>query len=262
MPAHNCEDYIESAIGSILNQTYKNLELVVVDDYSSDTTGQVIDRLAKKDKRVRAFHNKRNIKQTRTRNFAINQAKGKFITLMDADDFRHPESLEKQLHFLLAHPDVVAVGTAAEICDEKMKRLNDRVYPLENSEIRRTFFRYSPFCLASIMVRVELLGPETYDPSMEPAEDIDLMMRLGAKGKLANLPEVLYSVRTHKHSVTQRGARIMEKNTFRARRKAVREYGYKMTLLDRIYNAIQYLSMYLMPPRFRFWLFNKLRSSS
>ncbi|OVE78950.1 hypothetical protein BVY00_01460 [bacterium G20] len=261
MPAWNNEAYIEAAVNSLIDQTYKDWELVVVNDYSNDKTGKVIDSLAKKDKRIRAFHNKQNIKQTRTRNFAISQAKGEYIALLDSDDERPPTSLEKQVKFLEANPDVVAVGTGAEICDIHMNRLNDRLYPLENEQIRRTFFRYSPFCLASLMIRAKALDSPAYNPDVEPAEDIDLAMRLGMKGKLANLPEILYRVRTHKQSVTQRGARVMEKKTFGIRRKAVKQYGYKMTLADMIYNILQFSSMYLMPPRFRFWLFNKIRSS-
>lgn len=261
MPAYNNENYIETAIASLIGQTYKNWELIVVNDCSSDKTGEVIDLLAKKDQRIRPFHNRKNIKQTRTRNFAISEAKGKYVTLLDSDDERKPASLQKQVEFLESNPDVVAVGTAVEWCDDNMKRLNDRRYPLSDEQIRKTFFRYSPFCLASLMIRAKALGTPAYNPDVEPAEDIDLAMRLGMKGKLANLSEVLYRVRTHPQSVTQRGARIMEKNTFKIRRKAVREYGYKMTLADKIYNVVQWLSMYLMPPRFRFWLFNKIRSS-
>lgn len=261
MPAWNNENYVEGAVNSLLAQTYKNWELIVVDDCSTDDTGKVIDRLAKKDKRIKAFHNKQNIKQTRTRNFAISKAKGKYVTLLDSDDERYPTSLQKQVEFLETHPDYVAVGTACELCDEQMNRLNDRRYPLDNEKIRRTFFRYSPFCLASVMEQAKCLENPAYDADIEPTEDIDLAMRLGARGKLANLPDVLYRVRTHKQSVTQRGARVMEKKTFYVRRKAVREYGYKMSFADRIYNFVQFISMYMMPPRFRFWLFNKIRSS-
>src|SRR6266404_2888512 len=93
MPAWNNEHYIEAAIDSLLRQTYRNWELIVVNDCSSDKTGEVIDRLAKKDKRIKAFHNPKNIKQTRSRNFAISKAKGQYVTLLDSDDERVPTSL-------------------------------------------------------------------------------------------------------------------------------------------------------------------------
>ncbi len=260
MPAYNCELYIEAAVQSILDQTYKDFELIIVNDCSTDNTGQIIDALTKKDSRIKVFHNKNNIKQTRTRNFAIKQAKGAYIALMDGDDIRQSTSIAKQVDFLEEHPKVVVVGTGAAICDQQMKHLNDRLYPLVDSQIRRTFFRYSPFCLASLMIRSDKLEQPAYNAELEPAEDIDLAMRLGKVGRLANLPEVLYKVRTHKQSVTQVGARLMEKNTLYVRIKAVAEYGYHITLTDKLYFAVQLGTMYLMPPRFRFWLFNMIRS--
>ena len=163
--------------------------------------------------------------------------------------------------FLEANPDVVAVGTGCQWCDEKMNRLNDRLYPLHDQEIRRTFMRYSPFCLPSVMIRASALDDPAFDVSMEPAEDIDLAMRLGMKGRLANLPEPLYRIRTHPRSVTQVGIRAMEKKTFEIRRKGTREYGYHATATDLAWNAAQYATMYLMPGSVRFRLFNRMRAS-
>ncbi len=261
MPTWNQAAYIESAVASLLDQTFTNWELVVVDDCSTDETPSILERLSRSDDRIRAYRNETNIKQTRTRNFAISHARGVYITLLDSDDEREPASLEEQVAFLEENPDVVAVGTGAQWCDENMNRLNDRLYPLTDPEIRRTFLRYSPFCLSSLMIRSSVLGSPAYDPAMEPAEDIDLAMRLGTKGKLANLPGTYYRVRTHPQSVTQRDIRVMERKTFSIRRKAVREYGYRAGVVDLGMNVAQYVTMYLMPGSFRFWLFNKMRSS-
>lgn len=261
MATWNSARYLDAAVASLRAQTYPHWELVVVNDCSTDDTAEVLDRLASGESRIRVFTNEVNIKQTRTRNLAISEARGKYVTLLDSDDERKPRSLELQVGYLEEHPDTVVVGTGAEWCDESMNRLNDRLYPLDDAAIRRTFFRYSPFCLASMMIRVSALDSPAYDPAMEPAEDIDLAMRLGMKGKLANLPEPLYRVRTHTQSVTQRGMRVMEKNTFRIRRKARREYGYRMTPQDAGLNALQFTSMYLMPTRVRFALFNRMRAS-
>jgi hypothetical protein len=121
--------------------------------------------------------------------------------------------------------------------------------------------RYSPFCLPSVMIRACALDQPAFDPAMEPAEDIDLAMRLGMKGKLANLPEPLYRIRAHSRSVTQVGIRAMEKKTFQIRRKGVREYGYKATAVDLAWNGAQYATMYVMPGSLRFRLFNRMRAS-
>ncbi len=262
MPVYNCEQYVEAALDSITQQTYTNLEIIAVDDCSKDNSWQVLQQCAKKDPRIKLLRNKQNIKQTRTRNFAIGQAKGDYVTFMDADDERILTSIEKQVQYLEDHPKAVVVGGAAEFCDETMNRINDRFYPTDDQAIRRAFFRYSPFCLASMMTRRECLDKDQpYKVAMEPAEDIDLAMRLGTIGEMGNLNEVIYRVRTHKQSVTQTYARVMEKNTLYLRIKAVLEYGYTITLADKFYFVAQLMTMYLMPGRFRFWLFNKLRAS-
>jgi glycosyltransferase involved in cell wall biosynthesis len=261
MPTRNHSAYLETAIGSLQAQTYANWELVVVDDCSTDDTPSVLDRLGQADARIRAYRNETNLRQTRTRNFAIGEALGTYIAQLDSDDEREPTSLEQQVAFLEANPDVVAVGTGCQWCDEELNRLNDRLYPLTDSEIRRTFMRYSPFCLSSVVMRASVLEQPVFDPAMEPAEDIDLAMRLGMKGKLANLPGTLYRIRTHPHSVTQVDIRPMEKQTFRIRRKAVREYGYRASLGDLVWNAAQYATMYVMPGSWRVRLFNRMRAT-
>ena len=261
MPTRNNARYLDAAIGSLVDQTYRNWELIVVDDDSTDETPEVLSRLSKADSRIRPYRNETNLKQTRTRNFAVGEAVGVYIGQLDSDDERKPTSLEQQVQLLEANPDVVAVGTGCEWCDENMNRLNDRLYPTGDREIRRTFMRYSPFCLPSVMIRASALEQPAFDPAMEPAEDIDLAMRLGMKGKLANLPEPLYRIRTHPRSVTQVGIRAMEKQTFRIRRKGVREYGYRATPGDLGWNAAQWATMYVMPGSLRFRLFNRMRAT-
>lgn len=257
---YNCQRFIRQALDSLIDQTYKNLEIIVVDDHSSDKSWEIIKEYADKDKRIKPFRNKQNMRQAMTRNFAISQTKGEYLAQLDGDDIRTLSSIEKQVSYLASHPDVVAVGGGAEICDENMNHLNYRTYPTEDKEIRRKFLRYSPFCQSSLVIRKSVLDPKPYRPEMVPSEDIDLSFRLGEAGKLGNLGEVIYKVRTHKHSVTQRGARKMEKKTLYLRLKAVFEYGYEMSFSDKIYFAAQLTTMYLMPPRLRFWLFNKIRS--
>src|SRR5438128_1632773 len=105
MPVYNYENYVTAAVDSLLKQTYENLEIIVIDDQSKDDSWRVIQELAKKDKRIRPFQNPKNLKQTRTRNFGIGQAKGEFVAFMDADDERPINGLEQQVQYLLKHPD-------------------------------------------------------------------------------------------------------------------------------------------------------------
>lgn len=259
MPAYNCEDYIADALQSIIDQTYKNLEIIVVDDASTDGTWTMIQALAKQDKRIVALQNPQNLKIVGTLNRAVNRSKGKYLARMDGDDIREPDSINREVAFLEKHPDVVVVGGAAEFCDQQMNTLNKRAYPTSDQAIRSKIFRYSPFCHASIVIRAEAAGKDPYQYNW--AEDYDLYFRLAQKGKMANLPDVLYRVRTHKASVSRSKTRYQEKLTLYIRLKAVMEYGFSMTFSDKAYFAAQLATMYLMPSGFRFWLFNKLRAS-
>lgn len=111
MSCFNAERYLEQAMRSILNQSYRNLELIVIDDLSRDTTPQIIERLAREDARVRVLRNPTNRGTYVSRNQAFEQARGEFFTVMDADDFALPERLARQVHNLLAHPERIGVWT-------------------------------------------------------------------------------------------------------------------------------------------------------
>ena len=258
MPAFNCERYVADALESLIGQSYQNIEVVIVDDHSTDGTWAVIKEYAKKDSRIRPYRNAKNLKIVETLNFAISKSNGKYLARMDGDDMRTLDGIEKQVEFMEAHEEVAIVGGYAEVCDENMNVLNIRKYGLTDTDIRRKLFRYSPFTHAAIMMRASLLPERLY--RLDWAEDYDMYFRLGKAGTFANLATTLYRIRTHGESVSQTKARYQEKLTLYIRLKAVFEYGYTMSLSDKVYFGLQLITMYMMPPRFRFWLFNKIRS--
>ncbi|TXJ00169.1 MAG: glycosyltransferase family 2 protein [Neisseriales bacterium] len=111
MPVYNAEKYITEAVESILNQTYSDFEFIIIDDCSTDSSYQILQKYAEKDKRIRIFRNDTNRKQAYTKNFAIKLAKGKFIAFMDADDISLPARFTKQVTFMESHPDIGVCGT-------------------------------------------------------------------------------------------------------------------------------------------------------
>lgn len=257
MPVYNCENYLRLALDSITNQTYKNLEIIVVDDCSSDNSWEIIKEYEARDDRIKAYKNKENSKIVATMNFAISKSTGKYLARMDGDDEKVSDSIESQVAFMEKNEDVVVVGGTVEICDEEMNTLNNRSYLTTDREIRSKIFRFSPFAHAAIMMRAQLVPNEPY--KLNWAEDYDLYFRLGALGKFANLEKTIYRVRTHKQSVSRTKARHQENLTLYIRLKAVFEYGYKMKASDKWYFFMQLISMYMMPVELRFWLFNKIR---
>ena len=100
MPAFNSEDYLDISIKSVINQTYKNWELLIVNDSSQDDTPNILNKYVDIDSRIKIFNNKKRLGAAKSRDFAFNVAKGRFIAFLDSDDFWIPAKLEKQLKFM------------------------------------------------------------------------------------------------------------------------------------------------------------------
>ena len=124
MPAYNAEKYIEKAIMSVVNQTYTNWELIVIDDGSKDSTSEIVEKLAKKDERIAFYANEKNIGVARTRNRGFDLAKGEYVALLDSDDIWLEEKLEKQLA-LFSETDADIVYTSYGIVDVEGKKYKE-----------------------------------------------------------------------------------------------------------------------------------------
>lgn len=257
MPVYNGEEYLAEAVQSILDQTYANFELLIVDDGSSDGTAAIAQELSEKDDRVKVLRNKVNLKIVGTLNRAIDESKGKYIARMDSDDYKYPNAIEQQVAYLESHPDVVVVGGAIEVCGPNMGVLNHRAYPQSDAEVRSKIFRYNPFAHPAVMMNASLVGDERY--ALNWAEDYDMWFRLGNKGKFANLPETVLKLRTHPESVSQSKLAFQEKLTLYIRLKAVFEYGYVMSTSDKAYFVAQVMGTKLIPAKIKFKLFGFLR---
>ncbi|KAE9634984.1 glycosyltransferase [Defluviitalea raffinosedens] len=112
IPTFNVENYIEEAVISICNQTYKNIEIIIVDDCSTDNTFEILKRLKDQDNRIKLFRNEKNMRICYTLNKALNYSTGNYIARMDGDDISLPDRLEKQINFLRTHPEYSLVGTS------------------------------------------------------------------------------------------------------------------------------------------------------
>ena len=105
IPCYNAEKYVEEAVRSIMTQTYKNIEILVTEDCSTDNTLKILKNLEKEDSRIKVIQNKKNLKIVKSLNNMINIAQGKYIARMDADDISLPERIEKQVRFMEENPE-------------------------------------------------------------------------------------------------------------------------------------------------------------
>lgn len=198
MPVFNGEAYLAEAIESILEQTFADFELLVVDDGSRDRSVEIIRAYSKRDDRIRAYQHARNLGMAAARNRGLAAASGKYITGMDCDDVSLPERLRKQVNFLDANPEIGAIGTCAYIVDEDLKRPADYIVPTEHASIVMSFFVGRPFTCATVMMRrkaYELVG--LFNDALFYVDDIEIMWRAVAKVKCANLPDRLLLWRRH-----------------------------------------------------------------
>lgn len=260
-PVYNAEKYIAETIESILGQTFDDFEFIVIDDQSTDKTRMVVEKYAKQDSRIKLYRNKKNLGIAGNRNRGVSLARGKYIVWQDADDISLPTRLEKQFTFMESNPDVAICGSSLQFFDESGD-LSVRRYATDDATLRSTIFRFSPVAQPSAMIRKKSLeSVGEYDLKWPPAEDLDMSFRIGARYKLANVPETLVRYREHPNSATFKKLKTMELNTIKIRQKYSVGYGYKMTLADKVYNILQYVSIFIVPPKFKIWLFDQIRNS-
>jgi hypothetical protein len=204
MTVLNVENYVDRAISSVLDQTYKDFELIIIDDGSTDNTWAIVSAYAAIDTRIVALCNEQNLGTSCALNKGLELVRGEYITRQDGDDLSMPQRLAMQVDFLSTHPKVGAVGTAISIIDDKDELVATRILPATNDEIQQTLLDYMCFCGPTLLVRARHLHDMrfTFDRELSYSEDYDLCLRLAEVTELANLIEPLYLYRQHSNSVS------------------------------------------------------------
>jgi glycosyltransferase involved in cell wall biosynthesis len=191
LPVHNGRPYLEAALRSVLAQTYRNLEVIVVDDGSTDGSHEVVESC--RDSRLRLLRQP-NRGLPATLNRAIELARGKYLARQDADDLALPERFERQVRFLEGHPSHAMVGTWAGVWFDECDSGKCFRPPTESHLLKWAMLCYNPFIHSSTMLRssaVREVGTYSTDPGRVPPEDFELWSRLARRFEVANLPEVL-----------------------------------------------------------------------
>jgi len=229
MSVYNGERFLRDAVLSVLDQTFHDIELLVIDDASTDGTLHLLEELASRDSRIRILTNSTNLGLTKSLNRALMHAQGEFIARLDADDIAFPSRLEKQLAFLASHPDIDIVGTAYEWIDEHGNVIGRPNVITDPDDIHRTFPRTNPLLHSSVLMRRHLLDSTGgYDASYKKAQDYALWLRLAPTHRFANLPEILTQKRLSKDMLSYASERSQLRFAVRARYEALRRGDYPM----------------------------------
>ena len=200
MPVYNTAPYLKEAIDSILSQTFKDFELIVLNDCSPDNADEILDTY--NDTRIVRYKGERNMGLSNVLNAGMDMARGKYIARMDSDDISLPNRLEIQVKYMEEHPDIDLCS-----CGMKMFGAKDDVWirDADPEKVKVTALFFSPSLHASSIWRKESFDRNglRFRQEMVPAEDYDMWCRALSKGlKLVNLPNVLYRYRIHPSQAT------------------------------------------------------------
>jgi glycosyltransferase involved in cell wall biosynthesis len=203
LPVYNDRRFVGRAIASVLGQTFRDFELVVLDDGSTDGSMEIVGGF--RDPRLRIVRNSRNIGVARTLNVGLATAQGELIARMDADDISEPARFARQVDFLEANPLVALVGTWARWIDEDDRPFTTIEFPTEPAEIERGLMEDNCIFHPSVMFRgrvIRELGG--YSVASPLSQDYELWLRLSERHALANLPDYLVRYRIHRGQVSAR----------------------------------------------------------
>ncbi|MDX1929809.1 MAG: glycosyltransferase family A protein [Pirellulaceae bacterium] len=246
--AYNAERYVAACIASLQRQRHANLEIIVVDDGSSDQTREIVEAIAKRDSRIQIISIS-NSKQAAARNLGVSRAKYDFIAFLDADDIAAQDRIEKQLAYLSDNPQICAVGGGIRLVDDQLREIGYDFPPEAHEEICKKL--YAGIAAGGIFLSTAMVRRSSFEAvkgfrtEIVPAEDYDLWLRFADAGeRLGNIPNVLSDYRVHLESDSSKLTLCQLKCMNRAladscRRRnapfiAVRQSGIPVQPLDRI----------------------------
>ena len=201
------EEYLRTAIDSILNQTYMNFEFIIVDDCSTDASKEVIKSY--RDSRIILIENEKNLGLTKSLNVALRAAKGEFIARMDSDDYSYPERLDKQVDFLKRNPEYILCGTAIELFGSgsykyKQKTIIKEVPAQEEWKIRQLFDNSTNIIHPTAMFRHQIMlnNHIHYNEKYVYAQDYRIWIDCNRTAKCTSLSDVLFKYRIHDGAIS------------------------------------------------------------
>lgn len=251
LPVYNSSAYLQQALDSVLSQTYSNWELITINDASTDHSLNILNSYAKKSSKIKVFSHTPNQGIAHTLNKALKHAQGQYIARMDADDIMLPNRLQKQLKYLLKHPETIVIGGQCQLIDTQGKTIGKKTFPTSHQQIYQLAFIRSPLQHPAIMINTTLLPKNFswYHSDQVPAEDLDLYFRLFQYGKTANLPDTIIKYRQNPQGLSLKNPLHTYLTAYKIRQHARKNYQYQPTLPTRALNKLISLAILVFPKK-------------
>lgn len=215
IPCYNAEKYLQQSINSIINQTYKNLEIIVIDDCSTDNSLVVLKQIAATDSRIRVIENEQNLRLIKTLNKGISLCNGDYIARMDADDISMPMRIEKEVDFLEKNKDHDIVSTLFyAFHSEKPSKKTLHKNPLKYEEMQAYMLFKSGICHPASMIRKRVFTELNlkFEAEYLHVEDYALWSKAIYLTKIANIGEGLLLYRVHPTQVSTQNFHLQTEN--------------------------------------------------
>lgn len=196
---YNRADMLSEAVYSALKQTYSNIEIIIVDDASTDNTEEIVKKLQAEDSRIKYFKNEKNLNIAGTRNETIKNSKGKYVAILDSDDYWTDEyKLTKQIAFLEKNTDYALIGSNAIQIDKDDNMVGKIENIADNKSIKENLLVRNEFVHSTVLYKKEIIEEfGLFNKNNSPFEDYDLILKIGRKYKLANMQEKTTAYRVH-----------------------------------------------------------------
>lgn len=238
MPAYNGEKYIGESIESILNQTYRNFEFIIIDDKSSDDTLHIIQEY--KDIRIRLYKNSCNKGIAYSTNFGIDNSQGKYIALLDDDDLALKKRLEWQVDFMESHGDIDILGGRSAMIDKDGKFIRYDKEPIYNSNYIKAnlLFYNKKFANGTTMIRKDFIKKNNlkYQDNCLGMQDFKFFIDSSKVGKLTSIDHLIHLKRIHEEQETVRSMNIHENERAKLhaqfQRESLKKSGFQLDERD------------------------------
>ncbi|MCW2262588.1 MULTISPECIES: glycosyltransferase family 2 protein [Sphingobacterium] len=224
MTAYNASKYISESIKSVLNQTFKNFELLIINDGSTDNTSLIAHSF--NDERIRIIENDRNRGLIYSRNIALKEANGNYIAILDSDDLALPNRLMTQFKAFQNNSALAVVGSRALIINEKGIRTGEKLDVFsEINKIRVTLFFENTIVHSSAMIRTKVFREVNGYQGDSLIEDYDLFFRISTLYPIENLTEYLVEYRIHDTNISIKKRKELDEALLKLKRKQLLELG-------------------------------------